>query len=181
MSITTMSMNTEKIHRWTDHKHCSTTLNDVLITFCFKSSPLNCAICRCSSCVGRKSSWEEILPGLVATWVTQYCRHASSERDRATKNRKKGLFGSLFFSLKNTYQDCRCFLYLRLSQTRRRRCSLPCLLVAAGTPPRTAPCTPPSAATFHSHTLSTSLRLAPSQRSPHTGPQNRTGPGCDGQ
>lgn len=45
--------------------------------------PLNCAMCRCSSCVGRKSSWDESLPGLVATWVTQDCRHESSERDRA--------------------------------------------------------------------------------------------------
>lgn len=47
-------------------------------------------MCRCSSCVGRKSSWAEILPGRVATWVTHDCRHESRERDRAGQKTKTG-------------------------------------------------------------------------------------------
>lgn len=167
---------------------CITTLNGTEIIFGSKPWPLNCAICRCSSCEGRKSSWAEILPGLVATWVTQDCRHASSERDRArqkTKIVKTGTFCtfSWFKEEKSSFSVVVFFFnfYLQPSRTRRQHCPLPCPQVAVGRPPHTAPCTPLSAAMFHSHTLSTSLLSAPSQRTPRTELQNHTGPGFDGE
>lgn len=50
--------------------------------------------------------------------------------------------------------------YLLPFQTRRQRCQLPCPQAAVGKRLHTAPCTPLSAAGFHSHKLSISLLLA---------------------
>lgn len=87
---------------WCDHEalrnwrmHCFIK-NEIIFSLTSKHQPLNCAMCRCSSCVGRKSSWAEILPGRVATWVTQDCWHESSERERARWKRKNCFF--LFLS-----------------------------------------------------------------------------------
>lgn len=179
MSITTMSMNIEKTHRWTDHKHCSVTLNERpsvsnphLWIVQYADAPAVSA----GSPPEKKFSRVLWPPESHSTADMRALRGIELQRTE-----KRSFWYFVFFGSKERYQDCRCFLYLRPSQTRRRRRSLPCLRVAAGTPPRTAPCTPPSAATFHSRTLSTALRLVPSQRSPRTGRQNRTGPGCDGQ
>lgn len=144
--------------------------------------PLNCAMCRCSSCVGRKSSWDESLPGLVATWVTQDCRHESSERDRAGWKRnaeslassqslfwQSGFLCSVFFYI--------FILYLQPSRTHHHYFPLPCPLAAFGGSPRTAPCTRPSATVSYSHKLSISLMPAPSQRRPRSEQQNHTAPG----
>lgn len=146
-----------------------------------KPWPLNCAICRCSSCEGRKSSWEETLPGLVAIWVTQDCRHESRERERAGQKRKI-VTNLCSLSAERSSFSFRAFVffsYLQPSRTHRQHCPLPCPRAAAGRLPHTAPCTPPSAAVFDSRTLSMTLLLATSQRRPRTEQQNHTGPGFD--
>lgn len=67
------------------------------------------------------------------------------------------------------------FFYLQPSHKHRQQCPLPCHRAAVGRPPHIAPCTHLSAAEFDSHTLSTSLPPAPSQKRPRTELQNHTG------
>ena len=144
--------------------------------------PLNCAICRCSSCEGRKSSWAEILPGLVATSITQDCRHVSSERERAGQKETEWLLCSISAKRSSfSWSVLFLFFYLQPSHKRRQHCPLPCHRAAVERLPHIAPCTHLSAAEFDSHMLSTSLLLAPSQKRPRTELQNHTGPEFDSE
>lgn len=159
------------------------------LVFSWKTRPLNCAMCRCSSCVGRKSSWAEILSGRVATWVTQDWRHASRDRERAEKFRKIRIILYQNTQNKSSTKNCTLpissqsvsqtffsFSYLQPSHRHRQQCPRRGPQAAAARRPHTAPCTPPSAAESRSHKLSTCLPPASSQRRLRAGEQRRTGP-----